>query len=316
MSEEHPYHTSHQNGEITVIECEKCGFTHHHPIPTVAFIEKMYTEQFGGEENPQFAEHQRQDADYWEMVYERHERSYRQLLGDSDESPSGGIYPAVAGRRVLDIGCGTGSFLEFFKKRGWGVQGIEPSRHFLPILREAGIPVLPKVTDHMTVQDWESLGKFDVVNLACVLEHIREPEQLVLLIKRFVLKPEGILTVWVPNDFNPLQDAAYQTHDLAKWWIHPLHINYFNFGTLTAFLERCGLEVLLRDTEFPVELFLLMGDNYVGNDTLGRAMHKKRIAMENNLKRFGKAELLQDIYRKLAEMGVGREAIVHCKIKV
>ena len=56
-----------------------------------------------------------------------------------------------------------------------------------------------------------------------------------------------------------------------------------------------------------IDMFLLMGQNYVGNDSLGRKCHQMRMSFEQNLEKAGMGELKRDLYRKLASMGLGRE---------
>ena len=56
-----------------------------------------------------------------------------------------------------------------------------------------------------------------------------------------------------------------------------------------------------------------MGDNYVGNDSLGRAVHNRRKQLELNLKRGGLDALKRGLYETLAEHGVGREIAILAK---
>ena len=68
--------------------------------------------------------------------------------------------------------------------------------------------------------------------------------------------------------------------------------------------------VVSVETSFPIDLFLLMGDNYIGNDALGRACHAKRKTFELALARAGKSALKQEMYRRLAQLGIGRDVFV------
>lgn len=56
-----------------------------------------------------------------------------------------------------------------------------------------------------------------------------------------------------------------------------------------------------------------MGDNYVGNDSLGRLCHGRRKKLELNLK-LGKLEALKSaLYAALAEHGIGRDVVMLAK---
>lgn len=299
--EDHPFTKSYHHDGVTVIECLRCGFIHQYPIPSIQDIHSIYSKKFGGVIRKGFRERKKEDVDYWDIVYRRRFLSYTEMFKTS-------------GCSILDIGCGTGAFLNFFKRNGWDVHGIEPSVNFFEDLELASIPFSPKLTDQMIAKDWEELGRFDVVHLSMVLEHIRDPLDLIKTITNYVLKPDAILTIEVPNEFNIFQLAGQKAHNLPAWWIHPLHINYFNFHSLSNLLKKCNLYITLRETQFPMEIFLLFGDNYVGHDDLGRKLHRKRVAFEKNLVNFGAEDLLQEVYRQLANMGIGRDILVHARL--
>jgi len=209
--------------------------------------------------------------------------------------------------RVLDIGCGAGEFLASFACRGWETVGVEPGQEYAQQARGRGIKVVEEpLTDNLV----RRLGTFDVVLLIHVLEHLPCPEEMVRNINK-LLSPDGIFFCEVPNDFNPLQEVAVAVHGLRPWWIAlPDHLNYFSISTLSSFIAGHAFDVLLSTTDFPVEMFLLWGDIYVDNPGVGSVMHSKRCRFEDAMRKAGKSELLWNWYAKIAELGIGREAIV------
>ena len=58
-------------------------------------------------------------------------------------------------------------------------------------------------------------------------------------------------------------------------------------------------------------MFLLFGDNYVGNQKLGKICHQKRVTFEKNLRDNGKSKLLKKFYRSLAKLNLGRQIVVY-----
>jgi hypothetical protein len=68
--------------------------------------------------------------------------------------------------------------------------------------------------------------------------------------------------------------------------------------------------VVLLESTFPIDLFLLMGDNYVGDDALGRACHGRRMLLEQRLFDAGANETKRKLYRAFAEAGLGREVFI------
>jgi hypothetical protein len=90
----------------------------------------------------------------------------------------------------------------------------------------------------------------------------------------------------------------------------PDHINYFDFKSLSTLLKRLGFEVIYSQTDFPMELFLLMGDDYVGNKEIGNKCHQKRVNFEMAVP----GELRRRIYQALAEVGLGRVCIIFARL--
>ena len=71
------------------------------------------------------------------------------------------------------------------------------------------------------------------------------------------------------------------------------------------------MDVVLREATFPIDLFLLMGEHYVGDDKLGRRCHARRKTLELNLVAGGRNDLKRRLYRLLAELGIGREVVMY-----
>jgi SAM-dependent methyltransferase len=209
--------------------------------------------------------------------------------------------------RILDVGSGPGLFLARGRERGWQVSGVEPSREAAAYSRDSlGLEILEAFLDDSTAP---GLGKFDALNLSLVLEHLPDPAGMLRLVHD-MLVPGGMLCLVVPNDFNPFQRVASGQLGIAPWWVAPPHhLNYFQRSSLQRLLSKSGFEVLHHENTFPIDLFLLMGDNYVGDDALGRDCHRRRMTFEINLRRSGRQDLLEQLYVRLAELDLGRELV-------
>lgn len=176
-------------------------------------------------------------------------------------------------KTLLDIGCGTGAFLKSLKGTGWFGVGVELSKEGTQIAVNLGVNVR-----NISLEDFAATkpGLFGAVTLLNVLEHVPDPLET-LLITKSLLAPSGTICIRVPNDFSELQTCADEKLNAGKWWVaSPDHINYFNFESLQELVELAGMEVVHRTTDFPMELFLLMGDDYVGNPEVGSQCHEKR----------------------------------------
>lgn len=115
----------------------------------------------------------------------------------------------------------------------------------------------------------------------------------------------------VPNDFTELQICAQKKTVRRQWWVAiPDHVNYFNCESIAHLVESRGFKVLKMITDFPMELFLLMGDNYINNPQIGSECHKKRVKFELSISH----TLRRKLYQNLANVGVGRDITLWAKL--
>ncbi len=276
-----------------VIDCERCGWAHLAPIPDEAELALMYERAYYEEHNLGWLDKDRSEQAYWNLEHADKLTDWSHLLGKD---------PA----RLLDVGCSGGLLMEYAVGQGWEAEGIEPSDEAIEEARAHGLTVHQGLYGDIDIPG----GSFDVVHSKLVMEHLPKPRHFIDWAAR-VLTPGGIFSAQVPNDFNALQLAASKALHKPDWWVAPpFHINYFSFDSLERLLREAGFEPVRRDTTFPVEWFLLMGEDYVGDGDLGASVHRRRIALESRLEPLGMRRPLHDM---LAERGVGREAIVHAR---
>lgn len=283
-------------GEYEVIECEECGFAHIIPFPEAESIETMYRDQYYGEMIPDYIERHTQDQDWWHLVHSGRLEAIEALLPDG-------------GKKLLDIGSGPGLFLQVASEKGWKGVGFEPStqawQHSTQVL---GMDVRQEFfTEHTDVGE----NEYNAVHMSDVLEHIKDPKALLQGVRK-ALCPGGVLCVAVPNDFNPIQTALREEGGVAPWWISaPDHINYFSFESLQHLLENAGFEVKKREASFPIDVFLLLGQNYIKDDSVGRRCHGWRMDLERQFAKLGMQEALSDVYQALAKHGLGRHVVMY-----
>ena len=287
-------------GSFDVIECGPCGFKHIVPIPTPKELEQIYRDEYYSREKPLYLAEHGEDLEWWNVVYDERYDMFESFV------PSGG-------RRILDVGSGPGFFLKRGKERGWETVGIEPSRQAASHSRGLGLNIIEGFLEESLA---DSLGFFTVIHMHEVLEHIPQPEQLIQLAYR-LLEPGGMLCVIVPNDYNPLQQLLRNHLEFNPWWVTPPHhINYFDHDSLSKLIESVGFQVMRKTSTFPLEMFLLMGCNYVGNAKVGRAVHGQRKQMEVNLMKAGCGLLKQNTYDAFAKEGIGREVVLYARCGV
>ena len=218
--------------------------------------------------------------------------------------------------KVLDIGCGKCEFISFFKKKGWEVTGIEQSEYSLnnkSIKNSVLIGNANEIIKRLIKQN----KKYDLISLNNVLEHLLDPVIIINLIKK-LLKKNAILSINIPNDESLFQKFLIKNKIVKRnyWVAYPDHINYFNIKSFEYFINQLGLKVLDSISDFPIELFLLNSNsNYVENKTRGRGAHLSRIKFEIFLMNNFKINEINEYYRSMSKLGIGRNINYLCKYK-
>jgi 2-polyprenyl-3-methyl-5-hydroxy-6-metoxy-1,4-benzoquinol methylase len=121
---------------------------------------------------------------------------------------------SLKGKKILDIGCGTGSFLSNFKSHN-EVLGIEVSEAYRQYLEANGIPYrIGNLEDILSsIPD----SYFDLITLWDVFEHLEAPGKMLTIIKE-KLSPKGSIIIWTNNydDCISLFAAAVYRVSLGK----------------------------------------------------------------------------------------------------
>jgi SAM-dependent methyltransferase len=212
---------------------------------------------------------------------------------------------------LLDVGSGPGLFLALGKTRGWQVKGIEPSKKAFDYSRT--VLNLEVENVFLDANNSKTLGSFDAVNMGEVLEHLPDPIKMLQIAKNLI-KPNGLLSLIVPNDFNSIQLILRDQLGFKPWWVAPPHhLNYFSHSSLKKLVESQGFEVLHMESTFPIDMFLLMGKNYVDQDELGREVHSLRKTFDKNLLASGSLDLRRKLYSAFADLGLGREIVLYAR---
>lgn len=243
----------------------------------------------------------------YELQYSDEEKAYFRAKLAQRQAVLERLAPSA--RTMLDVGCGEGFALAYFREQGWSVKGLDFSA--------AGVEAQnPGCRDALVVGDVFALldteiaeGRhYDVVWLQNVLEHVLDPVALLASLHS-LLSPGGVAVVTVPNDFSAVQQEALSQGliDQAFWVALPDHLSYFDHVSLPAAAKGTGWECAELLGDFPIDWFLFHGgSNYVRDRSLGKAAHRARVQLENLIHRQS-TDAVVAFWAAAARLGIGRD---------
>ena len=289
-----------RKSKYRIITDPNYGYLRVDPIPTQEEAEHFYLEEFYSSDYKQFndssLEVQKEEQDFfnsrWASICD-HCLDY---------------FGRLEGLSIFDIGFGFGQALLYFRERGLIVSGLEPALEGVEYVRSQGLNVF-----QASIEDLSCVGsqRFNIVTIFNVLEHLRHPAETLTNIREKLLEPGGLLVIDVPNEFNDFQTIVNAEYNLSEWWVcPPNHINYFSVSSIKHLLVQCGYDIVHYESSFPLEIFMLLGDVYVGNPELGKMCHQRRVKFEYLMRKHGKGEKLGQIYKCLADLDLGRQVVV------
>jgi SAM-dependent methyltransferase len=205
---------------FAVVRCGHCGLTYTNPRPDERTIARFYPADYRPHTRPG----------------SRRERPVRPFLSRVFGRPCAerrGELPWPGPGRVLDFGCGSGTFLQTMAAKGWQVTGLDASGEAVERVRETlGLAALEGSLPHPDLRP----GSFDVVTMWHSLEHVHRP--LAVLREAYrLLVPGGKLIVATPNV------AGLPFRVFGRSWFGldlPRHLTHFAPETLTAMLHAAG----------------------------------------------------------------------------
>ena len=135
-------------------------------------------------------------------------------------------------KNILDVGAGTGDFLNVCKNNGWNTIGVEPNIDAINIASAKGV-FLEEDLDKIQNK------KFDVITLWHVLEHVEMLSDYIMKLKK-LLSDNGRLVVAVPN--HKSYDALHYKEFWAAFDV-PRHLWHFSQKSIHKIFSTEGMIV-------------------------------------------------------------------------
>lgn len=205
--------------------CPTCGAYRQNPRPTWQSLQQFYPESYAS--HPPLV----QDEPTWLRRLDKRYGPWKRLRAVERHIRQG---------RLLEVGCGTGLFLEEAQRSGrWRLQGIEPSQHAAKYVQDRlGIPVFAGLFEEADLPDESQ----DAVIMWNVLEHLAAPMQAIQRTWQ-ILRPGGWFVFSVPN----LEGwEARIFGDNWVGWDLPRHLYILPGAVLERALVQTGFRLVAR----------------------------------------------------------------------
>jgi len=222
-----------------MVRCDNCGLVYLNPRPARDIIGRYYpVDSYYSYQD--FSDKKRFNYREWLKKislegYYSSKNIFKKLISHLLVRNFMIVLPKEKKGRLLDIGCGSGEFLNQMKIFGWEVWGVEISREAADTGNKRGLNIFCGELGGADFPD----NFFDVVVLSQSLEHVYSPGSYLGEIHR-ILKPEGKLIIGVPN-IECVESKIFKEnwHGLDV----PRHLYFFTVVTLKSYLEKYGFEV-------------------------------------------------------------------------
>lgn len=225
--------------KYNLCRCEACGYIFDNPRPTLQAITKFYSRP--------------KKYDTWLVAEASREQLWKRRLKKLLKHAEHG--------NLLDVGTGTGQFLNLARPHFNRVFGTEISQTAIEIAKDKyGLDVAQGQIEDSNLPK----NSFDTITLFHVLEHVPEPSKTIARCLE-LLKAGGVLLICVPNDVQawtskikilgkklglaPFQKFSPKLGVPLVFTSSEIHLSHFTSPVLKRFLEQRGLRVIAESLD-------------------------------------------------------------------
>lgn len=211
-----------------VVRCQECTLVYQYPPLNEKEIKRIYSCEYFSNTAPLNMYGYRNYAIYKDKLISDWYLTFKDLgilsyLNNGDYE-----------KKVLDIGCAYGFFLDFMRNRGYIPYGVDISPSAVEFARNKlnlEKVFLGKLEDIKFEDEF-----FDIITLYHILEHVVDPRKLLEEVYR-ILKKEGLIIIQIP-----VIDSVVYKIFRNKWrqFRIPEHTFYFSRKTISLLLKEVG----------------------------------------------------------------------------
>jgi len=202
--------------EFVIVKCQDCKFLFTNPRVKEENIGEYY-------KSDKYISHTNSDKGLFNFLYQT-VRKY------AIKTKTKLLLNSIDTTKHLDIGCGTGEFLNSCKQKNIECVGVEPSEIArTKAIKNYNIDVRSDTNLNQFCED-----KFDSVSMWHVLEHVYDLNKTIQNLNKIIRK-DGVLIVALPN--HKSFDAKNYKNYWAAWDV-PIHVNHFCPKTITKLMSK------------------------------------------------------------------------------
>ncbi len=209
------------NETFSLVQCKGCEFVFTNPRPELNAIGKYY-------ESQDYVSHSDTNTGLINSLYQfvkNYTIGKKVKLVDS----------LSQNKAILDVGCGTGSFLGACKNAGWQVSGVEPNSTAFENCKK-NFSFTPQT--YFQAENYKD-GSLGIITMWHVLEHVHDLDYYLSSFHK-LLDNNGVLIIAVPNL------TSYDAIDYKEYWAAydvPRHLWHFSPKAISQLCSQYGFSV-------------------------------------------------------------------------
>lgn len=205
------------------VRCALCGVERMEKYPTDSEVMEFYAKGYMTNKFNNLGHHIHFTPGYRATYYAEKDLTFKDLNIDPSR---------LSGKKLLDVGCANGQFIEYAERFGASALGIDISEEMVEAARKSGLNC--EVADLFTLE-----GAYDLATFWDVVEHVRDPKA-VLEKTRKLLNKGGEVVIQTPC-------TGMISELFGEKWLYYLpvqHIHLFSQESLFALLRDTGYSIV------------------------------------------------------------------------